>query len=64
MTIVRRNRSKQNFCLKTRLIEAADASQSAALVASTEAERQELLKRARRYEVSTGFDAPGFPPPE
>ena len=56
MTIIRRNRAKQALALKVRLIKAARASRDAANAACTETERLELLKRARRYEVTAGFD--------
>jgi hypothetical protein len=68
VTTVRRNRAKQQTSLQTRLVGAARASRDAARVARTEIERQELLRRARRYEVTAGFDewlsAPGLQPPE
>jgi hypothetical protein len=68
MSIVRRNRAKQTFSLKTRLIKAATASRAAARIAPTEAQRLELLKQARQYEVAAGFDewlsSPGLQPPE
>ena len=68
MTIIRRNRAKQELALKVRLIKAARISRDAAHAACTETERLELLKRARRYEVTAGFDewlsSPGLRPPE
>ena len=68
LTIIRRNRQKQIFPLRTRLAAAAQASRDAAREARTESERRELLKQARRYEVTAGFEewlsSPGLPPPE
>lgn len=66
VTIIRRNRARQEFPLKVRLIKSARASRDAAHAACTEGERTELLKLARRYEVTAEFDewlsAPLQPP--
>ena len=63
-----RNRAKQVFPLRARLLLAAQSARDAARAAQTEFERQELLRRARRFEVTAGFDqwlsAPGLTPPE
>jgi len=63
-----RNRTKQVFPLKTRLEQAARESREAARTAHSEAEREMLLRRARRYEVTAHLDewlsSPGLQPPE
>ncbi|HLG82618.1 MAG TPA: hypothetical protein VKY22_16515 [Bradyrhizobium sp.] len=63
-----RNRAKQEFPLKTRLERAAGACRDAARRAGSEAEREMLLRRARRYEVTAHLDewlsSPGLQPPE
>ena len=68
MTVVHRNRTKQVKSLKARLAAAAEASREAAREARTESDRRELLKQARRYEVTAGFEewlsSPGLLPPD
>ena len=63
-----RNRTKQEFPLKTRLERAAGACRDAARQTNSEAEREMLLRRARRYEVTAHLDewlsSPGLQPPE
>lgn len=63
-----RNRTKQEFPLKTRLEQAARASREAARTANTDAEREVLLRKARRYEVTAHLDewlsSPGLQPPD
>jgi len=63
-----RNRSRQELPLKARLERAAQASREAARTAHSEAEREVLLRRARRYEVTAHLDewlsSPGLQPPE
>jgi hypothetical protein len=51
-----RHRIKQELPLKTRLERAAQASREAALAAHSEAEREMLLRRARRYEATAHLD--------
>ena len=63
-----RNRTRQELPLKARLEKAARASREAARVTESDAEREMLLRRARRYEVTAHLDewlsSPGLQPPE
>jgi hypothetical protein len=63
-----RNRTKQELPLKVRLERAAQASREAARAAHSEAEREMLLRRARRYEVTAHLDewlsSPGLQSPD
>jgi hypothetical protein len=63
-----RNRVKQHLPLNIRLERAARGLREAARAAHSEAEREMLLKRARRYEVTAHLDqwlsSPGLQPPE
>jgi hypothetical protein len=64
----KRKRTKQEFALKIRLERAANASREAARIACSPAERDALLKRARRFEITAHLDewlsSPGLFPPK
>ena len=63
-----RNRAKQVTSLNARLLQAACAAREAARTVRSEDERDALIKKARRYEVTANLDrwlsSPGLLPPD